>query len=950
MSGENPLARALGLSKNDAKRDTELFRMAQALCEMGSWRHDIVNDRFEWSDGLLTVLGVRPEAFDGRYQSLLDRAHPEDRERRARAFEAAEGGGLIDLEYRIIRDDGSERVVRERGRLVFAEDGRPAERFGAVMDVTDEAKSRARLHLLEQCIERLNDMLIITKADPIDPPGPEIVFVNEAFARSTGFSREEAVGKSPRILQGPGTSRAELDRIRTALQQGAPIRAELVNYTKAGAPYQVELEISPVFDRLHHISHFVAVERDVSERVAAAKKISESEARFRAVASATADVIWDWDLRTDEVWWNTGYETMFGHALASNPISSESWSRHIHPDDADRVLSGIRSAIESREPFWQDRYRFLHRDGHALKILDRGYLILDDAGAPTRFVGGMIDITEEERASEVLRLHTERLAQHVELMQDLTRAGGAQTESQLFDDIASYAARIVEADGALVAVARNASLLYISASGVMQGERGRLVPVEDSLSGPVLWKGQTRICDDVATLASGETDEARWKTLGVRAFMATPLPGIDDPLGVLSVFSKQTHAFDLEDLRTFEMFAQSAGALLQRRQLEERNRSAQRLQAVGQLTGGVAHDFNNLLTVILGNAETFSQKLAEDPALGPLAKMTLAAAERGAELTNRLLAFARRQPLDPQPTNVGKLLQAMQPLLRRTLGEPIEIDVKSVADLKPALVDAAQLESALLNLAINARDAMPSGGRLVYELSNFDVSHEKVSADLDLTPGAYVRISVTDTGVGMTREVMARAFDPFFTTKGPDRGSGLGLSMVFGFAKQSRGHVKIYSEVGLGTTVRLYLPSAAPASAGDETQASAEEPRRGGDEKILLVEDNDLVRGHVLSQLRALGYRVVEARNAREAIEATRRIKDFALLLTDIVMPGGMNGPELAAEIGKSGYPMKVLFMSGYAEAQAGQGAPLEPGAHFISKPFRQTDLDRKIRDVLGEV
>jgi CheY-like chemotaxis protein len=258
-----------------------------------------------------------------------------------------------------------------------------------------------------------------------------------------------------------------------------------------------------------------------------------------------------------------------------------------------------------------------------------------------------------------------------------------------------------------------------------------------------------------------------------------------------------------------------------------------------------------------------------------------------------------------------------------------------------------QLESALLNLSINARDAMPDGGKLIIELANAHLSEDYANKEEEVLPGQYVMVAVSDMGTGMSPETMSRVFDPFFTTKAPGRGSGLGLSMVFGFIKQSRGHIKVYSEVGEGTTVRLYMPRATPYAATEPALSS--EPEIRSHVKILLVEDDDLVRGHILSQLRTLGYTVVEARNGREAIEAVRQISDIDLLFTDIVMPGGMSGKEVAAEVHKLRPAIRVLFTSGYTQNAIVHAGRLDPGVNFISKPFRQVDLERKINQILSD-
>ncbi|MDF2094355.1 PAS domain S-box protein [Aquibaculum arenosum] len=378
---------------------------------------------------------------------------------------------------------------------------------------------------------------------------------------------------------------------------------------------------------------------------------------------------------------------------------------------------------------------------------------------------------------------------------------------------------------------------------------------------------------------------------------------------------------------------------------EEQLRQAQKLEAVGQLTGGVAHDFNNLLTVIMGNSELLAEQLADQPELQELATMVAGAAERGAELTGRLLAFARRQALAPRAVDINALIERMQGLLRRSLGETIEIQVIADPDLWEAEVDPSQLEVSVLNLAINSRDAMPKGGRLTIETRNLDSRGAGIDEDADLSPGRYVVLSVIDEGSGMPPEVAARAFEPFFTTKDAGEGSGLGLSMVYGFVNQSGGHARIDSEVGKGTRVTLYLPRA-----GEDALAEREAPlapREGTQQHILAVEDDAMVRQNLIGQLRSLGYRVSVAENAQAALDVLEVSPDIDLLLTDVIMPGGMSGRELAEEARKRYPDLPILFTSGYVEDAMLSGGRLGLDIHFLPKPYRRQDLAQKVSDVL---
>lgn len=380
--------------------------------------------------------------------------------------------------------------------------------------------------------------------------------------------------------------------------------------------------------------------------------------------------------------------------------------------------------------------------------------------------------------------------------------------------------------------------------------------------------------------------------------------------------------------------------------LEERVRQAQRLDSLGHLTGGVAHDFNNLLTVILGNAEMLAESLDGDTGLRPLAELVTQAAQRGAELTQRLLAFARRQPLAPKPVDVRELAQAMDPLLRRTLGGHIVVRHEHADTLWPALVDPLQLDNTLLNLCVNARDAMPAGGHLVIATANVE-RDEETGARADVVPGQYVMLSVSDTGMGIAPEHAGRVFEPFFTTKEKGKGTGLGLAMVYGFVKQSGGHVEVDSSPGRGTTVRIYLPRATRPAAPPAEQTAAPSPARTAPGcSVLLVEDDEQVRRSAREQLRALGHEVLEACDGRQALEILAGDARVDLLFTDIVMPG-MGGRELAARAVARRPGLPVLYTSGYAQDAVHDGR-LDAGIELLAKPYRRDQLARCIASALA--
>jgi PAS domain S-box-containing protein len=388
--------------------------------------------------------------------------------------------------------------------------------------------------------------------------------------------------------------------------------------------------------------------------------------------------------------------------------------------------------------------------------------------------------------------------------------------------------------------------------------------------------------------------------------------------------------------------------LTARKHTEEQLIQAQKMEAVGQLSGGIAHDFNNLLTVIVGNAEFLSDALKSRQDLQKLADMIVQAGERGAELTQRLLAYGRRQTLHPVDIDCNALVTGVRKLLRRTLTEDIEIRVSLDPELATAFADTGQLENAILNLVINAKDAMPNGGTISITTANITLDERYAEHHPEVHPADYIMIAVTDDGHGMPKDVLEHVFEPFFTTKDVGKGSGLGLSMVYGFVKQSSGHVAIYSEPGLGTTVRIYLPVVADRA--DSAPRLMPEPdlQAHGQETVLIAEDDPFVRAYAVTCLETFGYRVIEAADGRDALNKIAGGAEIDLLFTDVVMPGGINGWELAETARRMQPNLRVLLTSGYALEALSERGRLPAGAIILNKPYRKAELGKRVRDALA--
>ncbi|MEX2625636.1 MAG: PAS domain-containing protein, partial [Ilumatobacteraceae bacterium] len=644
------------------------------------------------------------------------------------------------------------------------------------------------------------------------------------------------------------------------------------------------------------------------ERIRTDMSLRQTTSLLRVASSLGHLGGWSVDVPSGEVTWSDEVAAIHDRPAGYRPKISEAISYYV-PEHRDRIAEAFSACVERGEPYDLEA-EIITAEGRRRWCRTVGQAERDAGGRIVRVAGAFQDITAYKESERALRENEERFRL-------LARA----TSDVVFDwDLASDTVWYGEGLEELVGPVPDRLL---SISGVARRVHPDDVErVTDGLRGAMdgsdeLWSDEFRLLRDDGTPLSVE---ASGFVLRDASGEATRLVG------------------SLVDTTARHM-------------LEDQLAQAQRLEAVGQLTGGVAHDFNNLLTVILGNVDLLADDLAAETPVEPddlrsSIDMVRSAAERGAELTGRLLAFARRQPLAPEAIDVAALLDGITGLLGRTLGEDIDLQVRHADQPWSAMVDAAQLESAVLNVCLNARDAMPGGGRLAIETSNVELDELYVTAHPGLEPGQYLMIAISDDGVGMAPEVVQRVFEPFFTTKAPGRGSGLGLSMVYGFAKQSSGHARIYSEPGHGTTVRLYLPRAGSAGVYESAVAPLR-ARRGGTERVLLVEDDELVREVIAVQLRGLGYQVVEAGDGPTALALLRDGEPFALLFTDIVMPGGMNGPQLA-EVGRRLVPdLAVLFTSGYTEGTIEHKGRLDPGVELLTKPYRLDELAERVRRVI---
>ena len=729
-----------------------------------------------------------------------------------------------------------------------------------------------------------------------------ITYCNIAFARLLGLdSVDQVLGRSALdFLPEGGEALADLLRTNTWIGEIRVLRAD-------GKAREAAVAASVVEFGGDSPRQIIASFLDVTDQREARIALRESEARLANAQRIAQMGNWDWNLADGDIDWSDEIYRIFGlpQGHAAPPLD-DTLSR-IHPDDRAHVRAAMERCMSEDGGTASWNYRIFRPDGTMRYLTAQAEATFGASGKPVRVSGTVQDVTERREAELATR----------------------RTETFLDLIVQNIPAMLFVKDAEelrFITMNRTGeTLLGISREELIGKNDRDFFPAEQA---------EGFISKDKAVLEARKPQLIAEETIQTRHQGQRLLRTVKVPV------------FDEED-RPLYLLGFSSD-ITEQKQLELQFRQAQKMETVGHLTGGVAHDFNNVLMAMQLNLEVVEERLRGDPEAAECLRVALNAVNRGAELTARLLAFSRRQPLQPRVVNINLLVREMMRLLHRTLEEDLDVETVLGAGVWSIEVDGSQLENALINLAVNARDAMPEGGKLTIETANTRLDDDYARELDDVRPGQYVMIAVSDTGAGMTPEVMERAFDPFFTTKDVGKGSGLGLSMVYGFVKQSGGHVKLYSEPGEGTTVKLYFPrvlAAATTEAGDIVPAV-----QPGNEVVLLVEDDPNVRLSVVRSLETFGYRVHPVESGPDAIAIVKDGLRPALLLADVVLPRGMSGSEVSAAITRLAPGCRTLYMSGYTDNAIVHHGRLDPGVVLISKPFTRQALAAKIREVLDAV
>ncbi|MDA1099154.1 MAG: PAS domain S-box protein [Proteobacteria bacterium] len=769
----------------------------------------------------------------------------------------------------------------------------------------EEIEERARVDLAlkasEQSYRRILDNMLDTYYRS-DLDG-QIVMVSAAVSGLLGYDVSELIGTQVSELYADPSSRGEFRR--RLEENGEKVEQfEFAVRRKDGNEILVSSNGQYYRDEDGRIAGIEGTVRDITARRQAEDILRDREERLVEAQRIARIGSWELNLTNDVLTWSDEVYRLLEVDPKSFTASNNAFLEAVHPDDREMVDKAHTASLANRSPY-EITHRFRMKDGRIKWVQARYEMDFDGDGKPLRSRGTVQDITESILAERAVRTRDAWL--------------------RAILDNAPIEIILKDLDGRILAVGRNVSeILGLESDNLIGRTTAEFLPRHIA---------DMDLDADRKVVATGEPlqQEISEEINGVMHHsLNAKFPLRDDDGNITGICSMTS---DITEMK----------------QAEEQLRQAQKMEMIGQLTGGVAHDFNNLLAAIIGNLDLIEEDSIPAEFDRESISTALRAALRGAELTHRLFAFSRQQELDAKTTQINQMLPHFSQLAQRTIGGNITIEMKLAADLWPTMVDSGQLENALLNLAINARDAMPDGGLLVIETANKVLDQDDTARYEDLAPGDYVMIAVSDNGTGMRAEVRERVFEPFFTTKPVGQGSGLGLSMVFGFAKQSGGHVSIYSEVGDGTTVRIYLPREQRAATAESIDDPSHKDRPTGDETIMVVEDDKAVRDYLVIVLRRLGYTVLEAEDGPAALEVMAAASGIDLLLTDVILPRGMSGRDVAIAFRKRYPAAGVLNSSGYTREILNRRGQLEQGVVLMNKPYQTPALAQRVREVLDD-
>jgi PAS domain S-box-containing protein len=894
-------------SEETLRQSEEKYRNILEHVEEGYYEEDLAGNFTFFNDSLCQIYGYPGEELLG-----LNYKRYTDKETARKLFQVFNeiyrtGNPSKEYSYELIRKDGSKRYIEASASLIKDAADKPVGFRGIVRDVTERKKMEQVLLEREEQYRTLLETMEEGYYE-VDLAG-KLTFVNDSFSKM--HARENMLGMTNREYMSKETARRVYEIFNGVYKTGHPVRLVEWEIIKGnGQKAIVEASVYLINNAQGERIGFRGIERDITERKRAEEALRQSEERYRTILETMQEAYYENDLAghftfvNDALCRHLGYSKEELIGKASRQFQDEANTK--------RTYQAFNEIYRTGEPVKALETEYIRKDGTKGTYEVSASLIRDAQGKPFGFRGVSRDVTERKQAEEALRHSEERYRTIIENIQDGYFENDLAGNFTFVNDVISRHLRYTRDE--LIGMnyrqytdEENAKKLYQHYIGLYRTGQ----PIKPFEAGYV-GKDGTKLLAEISVSLMRDSE--------------------GKPIGFRGISRDITERKQAEE---------------EKLSLQEQLRQSQKMEAIGQLAGGVAHDFNNLLTVIKGYSQLSLLDLKEDGPLRGNIQEIEKATQRATDLTRQLLAFSRRQILDLKVLDLNVLLKDLEKMLRRIIGEDIQLITLLSEDLGKVKIDPSQIEQVIFNLAVNARDAMPSGGKLAIETANVELDEEYAHAHVSVAPGRYVRLSVSDTGVGMTQEVKEKVFEPFFTTKEKGKGTGLGLSMVYGIVKQSNGNIWLYSEPGRGTTFRIYFPrTEEEADTLRERQEAEFFPR--GSETVLLVEDDELVRDLAIRLLGQQGYRILHAANGQEALQVAKEHlgETIHLLLTDIVMPQ-MGGKELSDWLRISRPNIKVLFTSGYADNAIVHHGVLDRGTHFLQKPFSLKTLSRKVREVL---
>jgi two-component system, cell cycle sensor histidine kinase and response regulator CckA len=942
----------------NALRESESrYRRIVETTSEGIWTLDAEGRTSYVNQRMTEILGYSAEEMLGRH--YFDFMGGDARTQAAEQLAHRRRGIAEQYELQLKHRDGRDLWAQISANPMFGENGEFLGSLGMLTDITERRRLEKERKRLAMIVESSDDAILSKTLDGL------ITSWNAGAERMYGYTAAEAVGRHISIIV-PADRHAELAGIMGQVKQGERVKhLETIRVNKDGRRVDVSISISPVKDESGCAVGASTIARDITERKRMEESLFREKEYISHIISAAPVIVVGITPEGATKFVNQAVREVTGYE--PEELVDKNWWRVLYPENEYRQVEQLFKDFE-RGAVVNYEMTLTTKHGEKRSVSWNSVNVVNEPGEISEVIGIGVDVTERKRSEEMVREADRRAVEEYARLLDRLAClalsfGTARDMLSVYRGLRdfslsltpSFALAICSYDEAQQM--REGVYFYLNGVELPPPSAGQM-PVRSGPVGRAIKSGAAIICNDFLK----DLSETKPVHLGAevdaempRSALIAPMTIMGRTIGTVEVQSHEPAAYTHEHATAIQMAANLTANAIENvrlldleREKEEQLRMSQKMEAVGQLAGGVAHDFNNLLTAIMGYSDLTLRRLGEgDPLRGNIQEIKKAG-ERAATLTHQLLAFSRRQVLKPKVFNLNLVITDMEKMLNRLIREDIDIRLKLAPDVGQIKADLGQLEQVVVNLVVNARDAMPGGGRLTIETSNVHLDEEYASEHIAVTPGPHVMLVVSDTGVGMDEKTRRRIFEPFFTTKEAGKGTGLGLSTVYGIVKQSGGNVWVYSEVGQGTAFKIYLPRV-DDTAEQIKKTSRREEIRQGTGTILLVEDDESVRSIALRTLEMYGYGILEARDGEEALAiASRREEKIDLLLTDVVMPG-MSGRQLVERLQALRPDINVLYMSGYTEDAIRYHGVLGERTAFIEKPFAPDKLGQKVREVLDK-